>query len=34
MSPVGSPLMKQQQRQEIHPPASATGSCEEFPEGK
>lgn len=34
MSPVDFPLMKQQQRPEIHPPASETRSYAEFPEGK
>lgn len=34
MCPVDSPLMEQQQRQEIHPPASKTENCVEFPKGK
>lgn len=34
MSPVDFPLMEQQQKQEIHPPASETRNCVEFPKGK
>lgn len=34
MSPVDFPLMVQQQKQEIHPPASETRNCVEFPKGK